>query len=152
MSAAQRKPTLSRPRSTGFLWRCAARRLEAVLPQPPPLMTRSAGCRSSGVVVHSHTLPTRSKTPSGERVPGKRIAWQVIDSDLTFSSAKHEWTGTVIELDLRSHGRATTIVFSHRGLVPAFECYGDCSNAWATLIGKSLRRWIETGEVQPSPW
>lgn len=37
-------------------------------------------------------------------------------------------------------------------LVPAFECYGACSSAWATLIGKNLRRWIETGEVQPSPW
>lgn len=93
-----------------------------------------------------------SKQRVTELIPKKRLVWKVIESDLTFTSAKHEWTGTTIELEVRSHGRDATIAFTHRGLVPAFECYGDCSNAWATLIGKNLRRWIETGEVQPSPW
>ena len=92
-----------------------------------------------------------SKQQVTERVPDQRIAWRVIDSELTFSSAQREWTGTTIEFALRSHGKDTTIVFTHRGLVPAFACHGACSNAWATLIDKNLRRWIETGEVQPSP-
>lgn len=82
----------------------------------------------------------------------RRVVWKVIDSDLTFTSAKHEWTGTTLDFEIRSHGRVTTIVFTHRGLVPAFECYGDCSNAWGVLITKNLRGWIETGKVQPSPW
>lgn len=79
---------------------------------------------------------------------GNRIVWKVIESDLTFSSAPHEWTGTTLEFEVRS----STIVFTHRGLVPKFVCYGTCSSAWTTLIEKNLRGWIETGVVQPSPW
>ncbi len=42
--------------------------------------------------------------------------------------------------------------FTHTGLVPAFECYNNCSNAWSVLVGGNLRKLIATGEDQPWPW
>ncbi len=37
----------------------------------------------------------------------------------------------------------------HLGLVPQYECYGSCSNAWGTLINGNLRKLITTGKGQP---
>lgn len=49
---------------------------------------------------------------------------------------------------LRDHakGREDRGRFSHEGLVPAFECYENCSNAWGMLINSSLRSMVTTGE------
>jgi hypothetical protein len=35
-------------------------------------------------------------------------------------------------------------------LVPAFECYGNCSGAWGFYINDSLRSLITTGKGQPN--
>jgi hypothetical protein len=35
-------------------------------------------------------------------------------------------------------------------LVPAFACYGDCSDAWGFYINDSLRSLITTGKGQPN--
>jgi hypothetical protein len=35
------------------------------------------------------------------------------------------------------------------GLVPAFQCYGDCSGAWGRLVEGNLRNLIVTGKNQP---
>jgi hypothetical protein len=35
-------------------------------------------------------------------------------------------------------------------MVPAYECYSDCSNAWGSLINGSLRKLITTGKDQPN--
>lgn len=40
--------------------------------------------------------------------------------------------------------------FTHEGLVPDYECYGMCSNAWGTYINGSLRRLITTGKGSPN--
>ena len=44
----------------------------------------------------------------------------------------------------------TELRFTHVGLVPAFECYGDCSGAWGFYINDSLRSLITTGKGQPN--
>jgi hypothetical protein len=44
----------------------------------------------------------------------------------------------------------TELRFTHVGLVPAFECYGGCSDAWGFYINDSLRSLITTGKGQPN--
>jgi hypothetical protein len=45
----------------------------------------------------------------------------------------------------------TQVRFTHLGLVPAYECYDICFDAWSGYIGKSLRNLIATGKGQPNP-
>jgi NAD(P)-dependent dehydrogenase (short-subunit alcohol dehydrogenase family) len=81
----------------------------------------------------------RSTQEITESVPGKRVAWHVVDADLSFVADKAEWTGTDITFDLTPKGAGTEVRFTHVGLVPTFECFDDCSNAWNLYIGNSLR-------------
>jgi len=93
-----------------------------------------------------------SKQKIMELVPGKKVVWRVEDSNLSFTKAKNEWNNTTITFDISKKGDKTELRFSHLGLVPSFECYGDCSNAWDMLVNNNLRNLIITGENQPSPW
>jgi hypothetical protein len=71
-----------------------------------------------------------SKQKLVERVPGKTLAWQVTDSNLSFVEHTNEWNGTMIRFDLSSDGKNTTVTFTHEGLVPQIACYDNCSSAW----------------------
>lgn len=84
--------------------------------------------------------------------PGKQVVWRIVDARLHFAKNKTEWNGTEIVFDIAAKGGKTEVRFTHRGLVPAFECYNGCSNAWVLLVNGNLRRLIATGETQPSPW
>jgi predicted AlkP superfamily phosphohydrolase/phosphomutase len=61
--------------------------------------------------------------------PGKKVAWHVSDSHLSFVKDKNEWTGTDIVFDISTKDGKTEIRFTHSGLEPEIECYGSCSNA-----------------------
>jgi hypothetical protein len=87
-----------------------------------------------------------------EFVEGKRVVWRVLDAELSFTKDKSEWKGTEVVFEIVRKGDKTEVRFSHVGLIPAYECYDNCSNAWGLLVKGNLRRLIETGEVQPSPW
>ncbi len=87
-----------------------------------------------------------SKQKIVESIPGKKIAWQVTDSNLSFVSKTGEWTGTTIEFDIQREEKKTKITFTHHGLVPTIECYGGCSGGWAKVIEKSLYSFISTGK------
>jgi len=87
-----------------------------------------------------------------ELVPGSRVVWHVSDADLTFVQDRREWKGTDIVFEITEEDGRTRLAFTHRGLVPAFECHGACSNAWNLLVGGNLRNLIQTGVAQPSPW
>jgi hypothetical protein len=84
--------------------------------------------------------------------PGKQIVWRVTEAHLHFADNKTEWIGTEMVFDIAAKSGKTEVRFTHNGLVPSFECYSACSNAWALLVDGNLRRLIETGEPQPSPW
>jgi uncharacterized protein YndB with AHSA1/START domain len=87
-----------------------------------------------------------------ELVPGKRVAWLVLDSRLSFlSKEKNAWDGTKITFDVARQGDATVVRFTHEGLVPECECYGACSAGWKTYIPGSLRKLITTGKGKPNP-
>lgn len=93
-----------------------------------------------------------SKQRVTEFVLGEKIVWNVVDATLSFFGNKSEWKGTDICFNISIKGDKTEIRFTHIGLVPAKECYKDCSNAWGLLINGNLKRLIATGEHQPSPW
>jgi hypothetical protein len=89
-----------------------------------------------------------SKQKIKDLVSGKKVVWQVVDSRLSFRK-ENEWTGTTIVFDISQKDGKTEVRFTHIGLVPAFQCYGDCSGAWGVLINKNLRKLIATGKAQP---
>ena len=91
----------------------------------------------------------RSKQKITELIPGKKIVWHVLESNLSFLNDKSEWTGTDISFDISEHEGKTEVRFTHTGLVPQIECYGSCSNAWGLLINGNLRELIITRKNQP---
>src|SRR5499426_2073740 len=72
----------------------------------------------------------RSKQKITEFIPGKKVIWHVLDSHLSFLKDKSEWNGTDIIFDISEKEGKTEVRFTHVGLVPEYECYGNCSNAW----------------------
>jgi hypothetical protein len=86
-----------------------------------------------------------------ELVPGRRVAWHVLDGYLGFVHDKTEWTGTDMTFDIVPKGAATEVTFRHVGLVPAFECFESCSSAWHFYILGSLRNLIAKGQGTPNP-
>jgi len=93
-----------------------------------------------------------SKQKITELIPSKKVVWRVSDAELTFVKDKAEWKGTDIIFEIAKKGAKTEVCFTHAGLVPPFECYDACSNAWGLLVGGNLRKLIATGKTQPSPW
>lgn len=87
-----------------------------------------------------------SKQKIVESIPGKKVTWKVMDSNLSFVNKKNEWTGTTIEFNIQREGKKTRVTFTHHGLAPTVECYGACSRGWANLIEKSLYSFISTGK------
>jgi hypothetical protein len=91
-----------------------------------------------------------SKQRVTELVPGTRVVWRVLDGYLNFVEDKTEWTGTEIRFDISKKGDGTEVRFTHVGLVPDFECFGACSNAWGGYVSGSLRSLITTGKGRPN--
>ena len=94
----------------------------------------------------------RSTQRIAELVPGRRVVWHVVDSNLSFLNHTDEWTGTDIVFDLSPEQGKTEVRFTHVGLAPQIECYDICSSAWSMLINGNLQNLIATGEVQPDPF
>lgn len=86
-----------------------------------------------------------------EFVPGKKVVWHVLDNHFNFIKDKNEWIGTDVVFEIEPKGDQTEVRFTHVGLVPDYECYDVCANAWGGYITSSLRNLITTGEGQPNP-
>ena len=91
-----------------------------------------------------------SKQRITELIPGKRVVWLILDSYLNFTKDTAEWNGTEVVFEISKKGEQTEVRFTHRGLVPAFECFHGCSNAWGFYINGSLRSLIATGKGEPN--
>ncbi len=85
-----------------------------------------------------------------ELVRGKKVVWRVIDSHINFVKDKAEWKGTDVVFEIGRKGRKTELRFTHVGLVPTIECYGNCSGAWGFYVNESLRGLITSGNGQPA--
>ena len=90
-----------------------------------------------------------SKQQITEFVPGKKVAWLVVDGYLNFVEDESEWIGTEITFDISKKGDQTEVCFNHVGLAE-HECFNVCSNAWGFYINGSLRSLIATGEGRPN--
>lgn len=86
-----------------------------------------------------------------EFVPGQKVVWHVLDNYFNFIRDKNEWVGTDVIFEVTRQGDQTAVHFTHAGLVPAYECYDVCANAWGQYITGSLRDLITTGQGQPNP-
>ena len=83
-----------------------------------------------------------------ESIPGEKVVWLVIDSELNFTEDKEEWTGTRIIFEINKKDGKTELKFTHEGIKPEVECYDACSTAWGQLIQQSLNNYIATGKVE----
>ncbi len=85
-----------------------------------------------------------------ELVPGERVVWHVVDNFFAFTEDETEWKGTEVCFDIAGKGDQTEIIFTHVGLVPDYECFDVCSNAWGFYVNTSLRGLIRTGQGLPN--
>jgi hypothetical protein len=102
-----------------------------------------------GEFQHRHGDMHRCTIKITELVPGKRVRWRVVDNYFDFVKDKSEWKDTDIFFEIAKKRDKTEVRFTHVGLVPAYECYDICSNAWGSLINGSLRDLITKGKGQP---
>jgi uncharacterized protein YndB with AHSA1/START domain len=93
----------------------------------------------------------RSAFKITEFVPGRKVVWHVLDNFFNFVKDKTEWKGTDVVFEIARKDGQTEVRFTHIGLVPAYECYDVCSDAWGSYITGSLRNLITTGKGQPNP-
>lgn len=83
-------------------------------------------------------------------IPNVIVAWQVLDNYFKFTKDKTEWTGTTIIFEISEQDNKTQLRFTHQGLVPEYECYDICRDAWSRYIQNSLRNLVTTGKGQPN--
>jgi len=93
----------------------------------------------------------RSKIKVEELVPGKKSVWHVLENYFDFTQDKSEWTGTKIIFEITREADKTQLRFTHEGLIPAYECYNVCFEAWSNYIKNSLVNLVTTGKGQPNP-
>lgn len=91
-----------------------------------------------------------SKQKLVEVIPNEKVVWLITESALNFTKDKEEWTGTKISFTVSKKGDKTEVSFTHHGLIPSIECYGDCSLAWTDYIKVSLFKLISTGKGKPA--
>ncbi len=79
-----------------------------------------------------------SKQKLVELIPGKRVAWNVEESALTFIENQSEWTGTKIAFDIAEKDGKTELTFTHHGLTPEAACYDSCAPGWTRYLEEKL--------------
>lgn len=92
----------------------------------------------------------RCKIKIIELVPAQKIVWHVLENYFNFIEDKSEWKNTKIFFEISKKDGKTAIQFTHQGLVPAYECYQICNDAWSHYIQDSLKSLIATGKGEPT--
>jgi hypothetical protein len=85
-----------------------------------------------------------------EVIPDQKVVWLVLDNYFKFTKDKSEWIDTKIVFEITQKDNKTQLRFTHLGLVPNYECFEICRDAWTNYIQHSLRNLIETGMGQPN--
>ncbi|MEO5892521.1 MAG: SRPBCC domain-containing protein [Ferruginibacter sp.] len=92
----------------------------------------------------------RCKMKLVEVVPDKKVVWLVLANYFNFTEDKSEWTGTKIIFEINELDNKTQLHFTHQGLVPDYECFDICKNAWTQYLQVSLFELITTGTGKPN--
>lgn len=87
----------------------------------------------------------RSKLKTVEMSKDKRVVWLVTENFFDWTRDEREWTGNRITFEISQKDGKTQLVFTQIGLVPAYECFTACRDAWTGFVQKSLYRLITTG-------
>jgi hypothetical protein len=91
------------------------------------------------------------KMKLAEAVPGKKLVYQVLENEFNFIKDKKEWINTKLVFEITPENGKTKVQFTHEGLVPEYECYNVCNDAWSGYIKNSLYNLITTGKGEPNP-
>lgn len=86
-----------------------------------------------------------------EAIPGKKLVYLVLDNEFNFIEDKSEWVNTKLIFEIKPQGTTTEVRFTHEGLIPEYECFEVCNEAWSGYIKNSLKNYIETGKGNPNP-
>jgi uncharacterized protein YndB with AHSA1/START domain len=86
-----------------------------------------------------------------EVVPNEKVVWLVLDNYFDFTKDKSEWKDTKIIFEISKVNNQTQLKFTHLGLVPEYECFDICRDAWSNYIKVSLHNLIATGKGEPNP-
>ena len=86
-----------------------------------------------------------------EVIPDKKVVWLVLDNYFSFTEDKTEWIGTKVEFEISEKDGKSELQFTHRGLIPAYQCYDICFEAWSGYIKGSLQSLVTTGKGRPNP-
>jgi len=92
----------------------------------------------------------RSRMKIVEFVPNEKVVWLCLENYFAFTEDQAEWAGTKVSFDVSKEGDQTRVRFTHLGLVPEFECFTVCTNAWGGYITGSLKTLITTGKGNPN--
>jgi hypothetical protein len=85
-----------------------------------------------------------------EEIANKKLVYLVMDNEFNFTKDKTEWVNTKLIFDISKEGEHSKITFTHEGLIPQYECYEVCNDAWTGYIQGSLKNLIETGTGKPN--
>ncbi len=102
------------------------------------------------IFVHRYKGIHITKLQVVELLPYTKIVWLVLENYFSFTKDKTEWMNTKVVFDIIEQGEMTQLIFTHEGLVPQYECYEKCENAWTNFVQSSLRDLIETGVGRPT--
>ncbi len=101
--------------------------------------------------LHLRFGPNYKTLRIAQLVPDREVRWQCTAAHIAIGefTRRDEWVGTelVFRLSPQPNGH-TRLDFEHIGLVPAFECYGLCSEGWQHFLG-SLQQYVATGRGTP---
>ncbi|MDE5492776.1 SRPBCC domain-containing protein [Elizabethkingia meningoseptica] len=92
-----------------------------------------------------------SKLKLSDEVPDKKLVYDVVDNQFSFTQNKNEWRGTKLVFEVSEHNGKTKVKFTHDGLISEEECYEVCTDAWGNYINNSLQHFISTGRGEPNP-
>ncbi|CAD5254231.1 MULTISPECIES: SRPBCC domain-containing protein [unclassified Imperialibacter] len=81
----------------------------------------------------------------------KKLEYLVLENEFNFIEDKTEWVNTRLIFEITGQGSKTKVVFTHQGLVPEYECYNVCNDAWTGYITNSLYKLITEGKREPNP-
>ena len=86
-----------------------------------------------------------------EFIPNRKVVWHVLENYFKFTKDESEWKDTDIIFEIAEKDGKTELKFTHKGLVPEYECYNICHDAWTHYIQQSLKDLITTGKGSPTP-
>ncbi|ETZ22747.1 SRPBCC domain-containing protein [Pedobacter sp. V48] len=105
---------------------------------------------NSGFLYHYQDVH-RAKMQITELVPNKKVVWHVLDNYFKFTKDETEWKDTNVVFEISEKDGKTQLKFTHHGLVPDYECFNVCHDAWTHYIQDSLKNLILTGKGDATP-